>query len=339
MWGQLMLQSYPSPHDALRPGTFRLNISHASAKESNEGQIGRRILTQQVPAADIRPPDGVPTISLQCIHLCMNILEPRSSLRPTVKRPRHSTKEKLNVQTVPEMCLGSYGGKIRAERVDLTNNTSALKSTDSPILRLQKTNGKRRRTATESNVHVVVREPLTTTTNGNCTGKAKLLLVESDMNAQQPREESTLIDNLFNGAIRISICGSLTRPANDSKVKANTFQRSLSDIAPSLWRPGFAQVQSSQAQYCTMYANSRSGTFVSSTLTTDIKSFPRAYDLLAKYIITPFTKVDHGYSIDEALQDKGGYRDWGCFLSRTGDGYLYKYFWPCLETFTKKSRQ
>jgi len=219
MWTQLMLQPSPSRHAVLRPGAFRLNVGHAGTKELHERQTSGRMLAQKVATADARPPDGVPTVSLHSVELCMDLLEPRSSLRLTGKRARLCTREMSVTQPEPEMCFGEDRGEARAGCIQPTPDLRSSQKDDAPTSGLQTSTRKRR------------------------LGMADQPLVASGRKVGRRHEESALIDSLVEGAIRITICGSLSKPANGSRVRANTFHQSLSDIAPSLWKPGFAQVQ------------------------------------------------------------------------------------------------
>jgi hypothetical protein len=50
------------------------------------------------------------------------------------------------------------------------------------------------------------------------------------------------IENIVDGALRLSICGGLGKSANGLKLKANTFRLGLAGVSPVLWRNGYLPV-------------------------------------------------------------------------------------------------
>src|SRR5205085_353617 len=55
--------------------------------------------------------------------------------------------------------------------------------------------------------------------------------------------DRTDLYNIVDVSLRLSICGTLNKAANVSKVKASTFRFGLADVAPSIWRNGYLAVK------------------------------------------------------------------------------------------------
>ncbi|KAH9881389.1 hypothetical protein IAQ61_000113 [Plenodomus lingam] len=155
----------------------------------------------QLPVAHVRPPEGVATVTLEAICVSMSVLEPRQSTRPTGKR------SKLHVD------------KLMTRNEDL----------------------KRRRLTTSYNLHPATQDHHITLPEGINEALANSAKDEPGLQETKGSCNAALIEDLIQGAMRIVISGSLGKWANGLKVKANTIHQSLSEIAPLLWQPGFAQ--------------------------------------------------------------------------------------------------
>jgi hypothetical protein len=51
---------------------------------------------------------------------------------------------------------------------------------------------------------------------------------------------------MVDGAMRLSICGTLNRKLVGWKAKASTFRLGLADVAPAIWRTGYLVVRRSR---------------------------------------------------------------------------------------------
>jgi hypothetical protein len=221
---------------AMDPGTVHLNINHACATEVQEGKKRHRLFSG-VPAADTRPPEGIMAVSLQSVRLCIDVLETSPRRRLTTKRSDLSPSERkapaldeedsvtLLHKTAPDKLLhddyidrGPTAPRATAHRNRKRPVTETLVSTNSyPPDKTETSKRQRRRTATES-----------------------FMQRNSRTNFTLP--DRTNVFSMVDGALRLSICGTLNKTAVGCKVKANTFRLGLADVAPAMWRTGYLVV-------------------------------------------------------------------------------------------------
>jgi hypothetical protein len=244
------------PVDAItEPGTVHLNISHANGVGLQDEQKRHRLFTD-LPAADVRPPDGVPSVALQSVCLTMEILETSPRRKATSKRSNTSpgAHKSMGVEEENSDCLlydmasfkdASHGGDI--------DRISTLTSPDP--------SRKRKRPATDSPLTI---PPLQI--HGAAASKQSRRRPATDSFVQRssppdPGEGSfnrVEIDNIVDGALRLSICGGLGKSANGLKVKASTFRLGLTDVSPALWRNGYLSVGRA-ASRCLIYTDLSTG--------------------------------------------------------------------------------
>jgi hypothetical protein len=194
-------------HKDASPSTKKTNRIVASTSSENAG-----------------PPEGVPVVLLESVEFTMVILESKS--RVTVTRSKRS-------KTVPDSTLHSPEDYTRSnpEGIEEVLSHEEPRITSEPHLasqllveplrgreRLQPAtvSNKRKRTSTISTVSPIPAEA-------------------SALSEFQP------IEMMIDAAMRISLCkrGS----SNNLKIKANTFNEGLADVAPALWRPGYRSVR------------------------------------------------------------------------------------------------
>jgi hypothetical protein len=211
-------------------GTVHLEISHANSAEEQK----RHRVFADVPAADVHPPEGVLSVSLQSVRLTMDIFETSSRRRPAAKRSNSSPGELTSVgkeEEESEALLFDVASVNDAPNASHTGHMPAIASrkrkrpaTDNPFMDQPVPNSSaaiskrsRRRPATDS---FVQRSP--------------------PLDAGSP--DRIEIENIVDGALRLSICGGLGKSANGLKLKASTFRLGLADVSPVLWRNGYLSV-------------------------------------------------------------------------------------------------
>jgi hypothetical protein len=216
-------------------GTVHLDVSHANGADEEQK---RHRLFPDVPAADVHPPAGVLSVSLQAIRLTMDVLETSPRRRPAAKRSNTfpgeykgsglevEDSETLLFNMTPVTDASHAGRTPTASRKRKRPATDVpLTSQSTPIASAVTLKRSRRRPATDS--YVQRSPPL------DDAGSSNLLEIE----------------NIVDGALRLSICGGLGKSANGLKVKASTFRLGLADVSPALWRSGFLSV-CGESRFC-----------------------------------------------------------------------------------------
>ncbi|KAF2848038.1 hypothetical protein T440DRAFT_470623 [Plenodomus tracheiphilus IPT5] len=299
LWTQLMLEPCRAHTAVTTPGTIRLGLGQASFEEADVGQKRRR-LPLQVPAGDVRPPEHIATVTLQAVRLCMNILEPRQSTRPALRRSRVPLSKDSVAHPKIELDPEYHGS---ATTIELSGGEY---SPSDPVV--QNEGQKRRRLTKGYDLHGAAqhhRAPLTNNGNGllSCRPEDQIGLQDPQANCNAAR-----IEGLIESAIRIAISGSLGRLTNGSKVKvkvkANTIRRSLSDIAPCVWKPGFLQALSQRAHLLPTLRRSLMKMVLSQD--TSLSSLPVVLSRLTATMYTEAREVkDYVNTLRNGREDEG----------------------------------
>jgi hypothetical protein len=231
---------------AAEPGTIRLEINHANDAGTQEEQKGHRLFPN-VPAADVRPPEGVLSVSLQSIHLSLDILKTSPRWKPTAKRLHTSPGERQPMASEPkDSNIPSYE-MASVARVPHGHNTSQVPSNPKPAA-----NRKRKRLATDT---IMTTQPelfeRAEISKRSCRLPATDSFVQHSPHPDSASSCHGEIENLVDGALRLSICGVLNKSANGAKAKASTFRLGLADIAPVLWRNGYLGVSKTGSECLT----------------------------------------------------------------------------------------
>ncbi|KAI8934048.1 hypothetical protein NX059_008814 [Plenodomus lindquistii] len=225
-----MLEPNLSLDTATSPGTIRLDLAQASHEDTNNRQKCPR-LPVQVPAADVGASDGIASVTLHAVRLCVDVLEPRQSTNPKAKRSRAPTNIDA-VRSVPD----AYRKDLGSEReFEVFGNKNSLSH---PIVRND--SQKRRRLTTTHHQHGQAEEHDDDVVDALLDQESYSTECETDVPGSQANCAAAHLVSLIEGAMMVVITGSLGKSANGFKMKANTIQRGLSDIAPTIWRPGFA---------------------------------------------------------------------------------------------------
>ncbi|KAG9186399.1 hypothetical protein G6011_02955 [Alternaria panax] len=250
VWDQLMLKPTQRTDIAVDPGTIRLNINHASVMGVQEEKKRHRLFSG-VPAADVRPPEGITEVSLQSVHLCMDILEASPRRRVATKRSISSLSER----TAPALDEDDSDTILHEMTPDdlLHDGDTHLKPTAPSAAACRK----RKRPATET-VSSTQLHPLDKTETSKWQRKRPT--TDSPMQHKSHTEfrssDRTDVASMVDGAMRLSICGTLNRPVVRWKAKASSFRLGLADVAPAMWRTGYLVAVSQRAHLIPTIARS-----------------------------------------------------------------------------------
>jgi hypothetical protein len=196
----------------LKPGTIHISINHACYSGSQEEQK-RHSVFLNTPAADVRPPEGVPSAALHCVRFCMDLAEAKQAFRPTLKRSKTSLTDINTVRSATDRVTHDRLGRSYVCLVEAPSGGDIpLKETQDSVPYAELQTGKRKRKPTTDNVDQVF---------SNATG----------------------IGIMVDGALRLAVCGGLNKSVNGLKIKANTFLLGLSSIAPIFFRVGYLTVR------------------------------------------------------------------------------------------------
>jgi hypothetical protein len=225
-----MLRPSLASNFATESGTMRLIISH-TAVTGKETEKKRHRLFSDVPAADIQPPDGVMSVSLQSIRLCMDISETSPRRRLVVTRSNHSPEEH---------------GTPSFKSEDMTTNHFDMNSVEDTLNRnvsrpaVLVANRKRKR-------RIMGTSPTTLKTSDRAAAsreRDRKILTKPQLQdslfstVQSQADVLAMVDS----ALRLSIRGTINKYPHGLKVKASTFHLGLADVAPILWRSGYLDV-------------------------------------------------------------------------------------------------
>ncbi|KAJ4987220.1 hypothetical protein SVAN01_07231 [Stagonosporopsis vannaccii] len=203
VWKQLGLQ--PLSH-VQSPGKLRIAVTYAHEGEAPTEKQRHRTLPS-TPATDVRPPEGVPSMSLDSILLSVDIFKlPERKKTATGKRLKMSTSNGGLSQPRPSGMIDSL--ELELSGATLFTSPASLK---------------RARTLA-----------LPTIDSGPYSPQVSLDIGDLE----------TLIDGSLQVSILGRINNKMLPGV---KLKASTFEVGLADIAPILWKPGFLSSLSQRA--------------------------------------------------------------------------------------------
>lgn len=248
MWKQLNLRA-SLPHETTRKaGRMRIVVNHSSEHAFSDMKKRHRLLLN-VSAADLRPPEGVPTFLLDSVLLSMDIFETVQQGRVTpAKRHKASTSSDYVLQAATSQLVDNLGHNsldaslLEAQGIVSTPASSpTLKRNRSPVSIPTKTTTLPVTIAREVSNHC----RLTTMTD------YQDVLADPRTTCETP-DLQTLID----GALRLSVTRSInSKSIPGIKIKANTFGLGLAEVAPILWRPDYLSVRRRGCPHIISYAD------------------------------------------------------------------------------------
>lgn len=183
------------------PGKLRIAITYASEDTAHLGTQCHRILSS-TSGAHIRPPEGVPSLSLDSVLLSADIFE-------LLERKKTAIGKRLKIST------GNCG--LLQPILSGTIRDVEPEASDEPPFTARVTLKRARTTALQD--------------------------VDTGSSSPQMCLDSGDLETLIDGALRISVLGRINnKMLHGVKVKANTFEVGLADVAPILWKPGYLSV-------------------------------------------------------------------------------------------------
>lgn len=223
-------------------------VNHSSEHAFSDMKKRHRLLLN-VSAADLRPPEGVPTFLLDSVLLSMDIFETVQQGRVTpAKRHKASTSSDYVLQAATSQLVDNLGHNsldaslLEAQGIVSTPASSpTLKRNRSPVSIPTKTTTLPVTIAREVSNHC----RLTTMTD------YQDVLADPRTTCETP-DLQTLID----GALRLSVTRSInSKSIPGIKIKANTFGLGLAEVAPILWRPDYLSVRRRGCPHIISYAD------------------------------------------------------------------------------------
>ncbi|KAH7094570.1 hypothetical protein FB567DRAFT_6487 [Paraphoma chrysanthemicola] len=242
VWKQLRLTLEPLNDMELQPDTARFSINHTEHEEIIEERRYHRI-SSRVPAADTRPPKGVPSIDLGAVHFIMDVLQPKQ--RPSTKRSRPAVSN-LGTKRPRSGADGRCG--------DTFDNMSGDPILQPNVIRQSRKLNLQTPTASSTSPEYSQTPPNTSSPpNPRCSNRLSLqqckgaaAMAQSQEHLDVAAAEFAELQIMVDGAMRLSVDG-LSKSRSGIKVKASTFHTGLVDVVPSMWRPGYLIAMSQRA--------------------------------------------------------------------------------------------
>jgi hypothetical protein len=211
------------------PGKLRVLIGHSvnSATSTTRPNIN---IFQDIHTADLRPPEGVCVLTLDSIVVSADIF-PSSQQRKAVrhKRPR-------NIKDNGPPTAGSKE-KTLDEPLPLATNGAVSTVVRSSISRRKRPNTLFADIPSLPQVMPPNKEYL------NASSAPKVFGNPDERRSSQSALNYAVLQLFVDGALRLSVLSTISNKLIPGlKVKANTFEAGLADIAPSLWRPAYSLV-------------------------------------------------------------------------------------------------
>ncbi|KAF3052471.1 hypothetical protein E8E11_010310 [Didymella keratinophila] len=231
VWAQLHLQPSMPCGTAPEPGKLRIMISHSDQTATLAAKPRHRVLSN-IPAADLRPPEGVPVFSLDSVGLSMDVFEiiPKRTTS-TAKRLKTSTTSNHQSQSQDNQDIDDVDHEATDTLLLGVDPTSPSHLT-STLKRLRPLTSPAERTTASQTTHSSGALSGPRSNSQGCETQDTQLCSTS--------VEPTSMRILIDGALRLSVLSSITsKMLPGIKIKANTFGPGLADLAPTLWKPGY----------------------------------------------------------------------------------------------------
>lgn len=211
------------------PGKLRVLIGHSVNSATSTARPHINIL-QDVHTADLRPPEGVRILTLDSIVVSADIF-PLSQQRKAVRNRRPRT---IKENGLP---MGDHRETTLDEPLSLGTNEAV-----STVVRPSVSGRKR------PNILLAARQslPQTIPPNKDHLNTSSAPEVSGNLDERQSSQSAlnyAVLQLFVDGALRLSVLSTINNKLIPGlKVKANTFETGLADIAPSLWRPAYSLV-------------------------------------------------------------------------------------------------
>ncbi|KAH6639483.1 hypothetical protein C7974DRAFT_132447 [Boeremia exigua] len=265
VWDQLGLQ--PSlPHDTASPGKLRITVNYASGCAGPATKPCHRVLAS-TSAADVRPSGGVPSLSLDSIILYADIFQLTQQRRAAIaKRPRLSADSKSATQPTSGRAADDFEQEVSDELLLEANTVAVPLASPSTLKRVRAS-----APFLETPVPSMYESPIRALKNGwlNTTVSAVQIAAPDSKSDLHIGDLGLLID----GALRLSVLSRInSKMLPGIKLKANTFELGLADIAPTLWRPGYQSSLSQRAIFLPVIGKTLAHTTASMKITSEFST-------------------------------------------------------------------
>jgi hypothetical protein len=237
VWSQLKLEP-TAPEAVQHNGVVRIAIGHSDDGGSNAERSRHRVLNN-VPNADLQPPESMMNIKLESVRFSMDVLEvkqrfqSRRYVRPSTERRTCSAPNEEAIEQIGE--TGALSNEVTPKDSD-----ARLASSTNPSSSRSTSPGRKRK---RSSLHSASRTsclPTLSTIDGTQPSEWRPTSSELQLTGLNTptKEQLAEIQTLIDAAMRLSIYG-VVKSTGGTKIKANTFAVGLADVAPVLWKPGF----------------------------------------------------------------------------------------------------
>ncbi|KAF1960280.1 hypothetical protein CC80DRAFT_532772 [Byssothecium circinans] len=250
-WEKLNLQLSLPLELHPQPGRIHINIAQLRGDTDADTKKGHRIYAD-VPSADVKPPEGMPTASLQSIHFALVFSESRA--KSTSARQKLQKQQRGNAAARPN---GGGMHQVRSGAPDMSaeEDPETVGSSDGELL----LPGQELSLLTQSRKR---KRPLALPNRLSPSQAQVLTMPAHQKESRRPHTgsavpvvcaeitdipESQLIQDFVDAAVRLSVFGTLRGTAAGCKIKANTFAGGLAEVAPTLWRPGYIEAITQRA--------------------------------------------------------------------------------------------
>jgi hypothetical protein len=242
VWSQLKLEPIIQNNAGLQDGVAHISIVHYEDDGSYTGQKRHRIF-DNVPAADLQPPENVANMQLEVVRFSLDILEPKQRLQLRRSNTSAVGSEPSSQHPDPEIGQDHDFDELLQESLSPNHGLSRGTATHSPSPNTAPMDLKRKRSDIRTATHAVSsaavpRAPGSRKRNRSGKTATSLPTTSDTLSGDQLIDIYQLVD----AGMRLSICGT-SKLSSGIKIKANTFALCLADVAPLVWRPGYLSVR------------------------------------------------------------------------------------------------
>jgi hypothetical protein len=205
-----------------------------------------------VPFSDIKPPEGVISVSLQAVQLSVDIVGTITKPKSLEQRQDHLKKMRIGKELKSSREILS-DSKVRTIRVDSAHDEldDLLFDDSSPVRgsmndavaqsRVDFSNLEERSEISDV-LDAKIQEPNRGPSRPRGKRKRATTLFNLRLSPNDTRLASWDLKKLINAAMHFSVCASSLRSFLGVRAVASTFTISLSDICPSVWKPEHLRV-------------------------------------------------------------------------------------------------
>jgi hypothetical protein len=235
-WEELNLQPSWISGPECEMGNARVSL-YRSIDDSTQSKSFHRVLSN-VPAADMRPPEGIPRVSLDSVRILMSIVDTKQQARATSTKRLKTFTKKIDTPALQTICLDSE----KTHRPEILDNdhsaddNAAYCECGTAGHPFGTKDGQKRK-----------REIDSATTIPSLGSYVVPEASSTDMFSSPAH-----LERLVDGALRLAICG-LSKSTNGLKIKANSTHAALAELMPEIWSPGFSLVGGVVTSCCQKY--------------------------------------------------------------------------------------